>query len=221
MDVRHSWQILSLIVLLSPCGISAAQDLAPQAVRASAQPNDWPSFRGAKGDGHSPAVNLPLNWGPEKNVKWRVALPEPGDSSPIVSGDRVFVTCAESEGHRRSLYCFDRKTGQQHWVRTVEYDKVMPTHKTNPYCASTPLAVGERVIVWHGSAGLFCYDRQGREEWSRDLGEFRHMWGYASSPVVYQDRVILNGGPGKRTFVTAIDLESGKTLQADSESDPG
>jgi outer membrane protein assembly factor BamB len=65
--------------------------------------------------------------------------------------------------------------------------------------------------VWHGSAGLFCYDRDGKELWFLDLGEFQHMWGYASSPVFHKDRIILNCGPGKRTFVTAIDLATGET----------
>lgn len=172
----------------------------------------WPSFRGPSGNGISTARNVPVSWSSDNNIKWRAELPAPGDSSPIVSADRVFVTCAEDQGRKRSLFCFDRATGQQLWVQTIEFDKVMPTHKTNPYCASSPLAVGNRVVVWHGSAGLFCYDRRGNELWKRDLGEFRHMWGYASSPVFHKDRIILNCGPGKRTFLTAIELTSGETL---------
>ena len=172
----------------------------------------WPSFRGPSGNGISTARNVPLVWGQDKNIKWRAALPAPGNSSPIVSGDRVFITCAQDEGRKRSLFCFDRSDGKQIWVQTVKFDKVMPTHKTNPYCASTPLAAGNRVVVWHGSAGLFCYDFDGNQLWSRDLGEFRHMWGYASSPVFYKDRIILNCGPGKRAFLTAIELTTGKTL---------
>ncbi len=95
----------------------------------------WPSFRGPSGNGISTARNVPLLWGPDRNIKWRAELPEPGDSSPIVSGDRVFITCAEEQGRKRSLYCFDRSSGKQLWVRTVEFDRVMPTHKTNPFCA--------------------------------------------------------------------------------------
>ncbi len=171
----------------------------------------WPEFRGPLGNGHSPARNLPLTWSPTQNVSWRTALPAPGNSSPVVTGDRVIVSCAEDQGRRRSLYCFDRQSGRQLWVRTVAFDRVMPTHKTNPYCASTPLIAGQRIVVWHGSAGVFCYDLTGQQLWSRDLGEFRHMWGYGSSPIFHQDRVIINCGPGRRTFLIALDITDGST----------
>ncbi|MCP4511696.1 MAG: PQQ-binding-like beta-propeller repeat protein [Fuerstiella sp.] len=177
----------------------------------------WPAFRGVAGNGLSDARDVPLNWAADTNVSWRTELPEAGDSSPVVSGDRVFITCSLDRGLRRSLYCFRRSDGQQLWVQSVDHDQVMPTHKTNPYCASTPLSVGNRVVVWHGSAGLFCYDHDGNELWSRDLGEFRHMWGYGSSPVFHKDRIVLNCGPGKRTFLTAIDLVTGSTLWQTNE----
>ena len=120
----------------------------------------------------------------------------------------MLVTSAEDkEGRRRSLYCFDAASGRQLWVRTVAIDKTMPTHETNPYGGSTPVSDGRRVVVWHASAGLHCYDLDGKEIWSRDLGEFRHMWGYGSSPILHQGRVILHTGPGKRVFVTAIELD--------------
>lgn len=172
----------------------------------------WPAFRGPNGNGKSSARNVPRRWGPNQNIAWRSELPGPGDSSPVVASDRVFITCAEDEGKKRSLFCFDRDSGESLWVRTVEFDRVMPTHKTNPYCASTPLVVGSRVIVWHGSAGLYCYDLDGKQLWFRDLGEFRHMWGYASSPIFYRDRIIMNCGPGKNTFVAAIKLTDGEVL---------
>src|SRR5437868_12760788 len=80
---------------------------------------DWPGFRGPQGNGVSEETSAPLTWSKDKNVKWAVALPQPGNGSPIVSSGRVFVACAEdAKGHGRSLYCFDRKTGQKAWVRT-------------------------------------------------------------------------------------------------------
>ena len=74
------------------------------------------------------------------------------------------------------------------------------------------------MIAWHDTAGLYCYDLDGKELWSRNLGEFAHQWGFGSSPVIYKDRILLNCGPGKRIFVTAIDLASGKTLWEQEEA---
>lgn len=173
---------------------------------------DWTAFRGPAGNGISTETNLPVTWSKDQNIQWKVKLPAPGNSSPIVSGGRVFLALAQDEGRKRSLYCFDRTDGKELWVRTVNFDKVLPTHQTNQYAGSTPAADGQHVVVWHASAGLFCYDLDGNELWSRDLGEFRHMWGYGTSPVIYNDRVILHTGPGKRIFVAALDLSSGKTL---------
>ena len=175
---------------------------------------DWPAFRGPQGNGISDEKNAPLEWSKTKNVKWSATLPQPGNGSPIVSGGKVFVTCAEdAKGHGRSLYCFDRKTGEKAWVKTVTFDKDDPTHETNMYCGSTPAADGKRVVVWHSSGGLYCYDFDGKELWKKDLGEFRHMWGYGSSPVIHNDRVILHTGPGKNEiYVAAFALADGKQI---------
>jgi outer membrane protein assembly factor BamB len=129
----------------------------------------------------------------------------------------VFVTCATEKGKQRGLYCFDRKTGKQLWSQVVPYAEKDPTHDTNPYCGSSPAADGQRVVVWHGSAGLYCYDYDGKPLWSRDLGAFRHIWGYGSSPVFLGDRIIMNCGPGERTFVTAIAAADGTTIWQQDE----
>ncbi|GAB4163053.1 MAG: hypothetical protein Tsb009_39770 [Planctomycetaceae bacterium] len=173
---------------------------------------DWSGFRGPHGTGIAQETALPTEWSKTKNVKWRMPLPGPGNSSPIVSNGRVFITCAEENGTKRNLYCLDRKTGKPLWVQTVVYEKPEKMHKTNPYCGSTPAADGKRVVVWHGSAGLFCYDFSGKELWKADLGEFTHIWGYGSSPVLHDEKIYLNCGPGKRTFLIAIDLNTGKEL---------
>jgi outer membrane protein assembly factor BamB len=196
--------------------------LAALLILGVARADDWPAFRGPNGDGLGAEKSAPAEWSATKNVKWKVPLPRPGDGSPIVSKGRVFVACAEdADGQRRSLYCFDRKDGKQLWVRTVEFGKTLPTHKDNLYCGTTPVADGERVVVWHASAGLHCYDFQGKELWKRDFGEFRHMWGYGSSPILHEGRVILHTGPGKRVFVTALDLKTGKTVWETDERLPG
>jgi outer membrane protein assembly factor BamB len=183
----------------------------------SAQAEDWPAFRGADGDGISQETGFPTNWGAEQNIQWKVPLSAPSNGSPIVSNGRVFLTLAEDDGRKRSLYCFDREDGRQLWVRTVSFAEKMPTHSTNPHGSSTPVADGKTVVVWHATAGLHAYDFAGQPMWSRDLGEFRHMWGYGGSPIIYEDRVILNCGPGKRVFVTALDLADGHTIWEQEE----
>jgi outer membrane protein assembly factor BamB len=178
-----------------------------------AEAADWPAFRGPKGDGISSEKSAPIEWSRRDNIKWEAALPQKGNSSPIVSNGRVFVTCAEdTEGKHRSLFCFDRKDGSLLWKKTVELDAKEATHNTNPYCASTPLADGKRVVVWHGTPGIFCYDFEGNEIWKQKLGTSRHMWGYASSPIFYKDKVILSFGPGVETFMTALDRATGQVL---------
>ena len=185
---------------------------------ASAVAGDWPAFRGPAGNGVAQEDKAPLHWAPDKNVRWKMSLPGPGNSSPIVSRGHVFVTCAENQGTKRNLYCFDHRSGETLWVRTVTFPGVEPTHRSNPYCASTPVADGSRVVVWHGSAGVFCYDFEGRTLWEKDLGPVRHDWGYASSPILYDGKVILNFGPGSRTFLAALDLKTGDLLWKREES---
>jgi outer membrane protein assembly factor BamB len=183
----------------------------------TARGDDWPAFRGAGGDGISREAPFPTTWGPGENIKWKVPLPAPGNGSPIVSNGRVFLTLSDKDGTERSLYCFDRNDGRQLWVRTISFDQKLPTHETNPHSSSTPAADGSTVVVWHGSAGLHAYDFAGEPLWSRNLGEFRHMWGDGGSPIIFQRRVILNCGPGQRIFVTAVNLEDGQTIWEEEE----
>jgi outer membrane protein assembly factor BamB len=173
---------------------------------------DWPGFRGPNGDGTAPNETAPSEWGPEKNIRWKKELPGPGNSSPIVSRGRVYLATAEDRGKKRHLICFDRKTGEKVWVKTVEHDKAELTHETNPPCASTPVTDGERIVVWHGSPGVFCYDVNGELLWQRKLGDVEHIWGFGSSPVIHRGAVILNYGPGLQTFVVALDLKNGEIL---------
>ncbi|MEY4178432.1 MAG: outer membrane protein assembly factor BamB [Planctomycetota bacterium] len=179
----------------------------------AARAADWPSFRGPTLSGLAAEAKAPTRWADDQNIRWKVELPRPGNGSPIVVGDQVYVTSAEdAEGKGRSLYCFDAASGAKKWVRTVTAARKFATHDTNPYCGTTPVATADRVVVWHASAGLHCYDRDGKVLWSRDLGEFEHMWGYGTSPILHAGRVILHSGPGKRVFVGAYELETGKTI---------
>ncbi|PHS02516.1 MAG: serine/threonine protein kinase [Blastopirellula sp.] len=178
---------------------------------------EWSQFRGPHTNGISDELSAPTQWSAEKNIKWKVELPSPGNGSAIVSSGKVFLTYASKTGEQRTLACYDRNNGKQLWEKTVEFDKELPTHKTNPYAGTTPAANGKQVVVWHASAGLHCYDMNGKPLWSRDLGEFKHMWGYGTSPVIYQDRVILHSGPGELVFVAAFNLKTGQTIWRTTE----
>jgi outer membrane protein assembly factor BamB len=126
----------------------------------------------------------------------------------------VFITAQEdAAGMKRSLYCYDRKDGKQLWVQTIDYGKEVRTHEDNTHSPSTPAADGKKVVVWHGSAGLHCYDFDGKKLWSRDLGKFDHWWGEGTSPVIHGGKVFLNSGPDmKRVFAGAYKLDTGETV---------
>jgi outer membrane protein assembly factor BamB len=190
---------LPLAVLLVCAGLAPAEN--------------WPGFRGPRGDGTSLEKGLPVSWSPTENVRWKVKLPSPGNSSPVVWGDRVFLTQAlDDRGSQRAVQCYDRKDGKLLWQKAIPFEGEEPTHKTNPHCSATPVTDGERVIASHGSAGVVCYDFVGTELWRRDLGKFIHIWGTAASPILYGDLCILNCGPGERTFLLAMDKKTGKDV---------
>ena len=187
---------------------------------------NWPNWRGPDNQGHSTEANLPLTWSDKEHVKWKIALPDQGNSTPIVWGDRIFLTQASDKkdwppkppsgapasAHKRSLWCLNRADGKVLWQKDVIYPELESTHNTNPFCSASPVTDGERVIVSHGSAGLFCYDFHGKELWKRDLGKFEHIWGNASSPILYGDLGILWCGPGERQFLLAVNKKTGETV---------
>ena len=140
-----------------------------------ADDHNWPQWRGPMGSGVTSAAGGVTQWGPDQNVKWRMELPEPGNSTPVVWKDRVLFTQPLAEEKQRSLFCVDRATGRELWRRGVSYDKPEASHKTNPYCSASPVTDGERVIAWFGSAGLVCWDLEGNELWRRDLGAGTHV----------------------------------------------
>ncbi|MCC2668824.1 MAG: hypothetical protein K0Q72_1295 [Armatimonadetes bacterium] len=135
-------------------------------------------------------------------------------SSPIVWGDRVFLTQAlDRDGRQRAVLCFSRKDGKQLWQKSVEYAEKESTYAGEPhYCSASPTTDGERVVASFGSAGVVCYDMEGKRLWQRDLGKCEQIWGNAASPVIYGDLVIQNFGPGERTFLTALNKKTGKDV---------
>ena len=182
-------------------------------IATAALPADnWPAWRGPHGDGRSADKAPPLKWSRTENVRWKTPLPGPGNSSPIVWKDRIFLTQALDKGRRRAVLCFDRADGKLLWQRETPYTEKESTHETNPYCSATPVTDGERVIASLGSAGLVCYDFAGKELWRKDVGKLEHIWGNASSPILYGDLAILWCGPGERQFLLAVKKTTGETV---------
>jgi outer membrane protein assembly factor BamB len=194
-------------------GVAGAALLA-----SSALAENWPAWRGPTGQGVSTESGLPLEWSQTKNVRWKTPLPGPGNSTPIVWGDKVFINQASGpKGQRRELMCFDRRTGKTLWKKGVTYREEETTHKTNPQCSGSPATDGERVVVSFSSGGVFCYDMNGKELWKKNLGKQDHIWGNGASPVIHGDLCLLNFGPGPRTFLIAMDKRTGKELWRNDE----
>jgi outer membrane protein assembly factor BamB len=172
---------------------------------------NWPAFRGP--DGRSVVSGNaapPSTWGPKENVRWRTELPGKSNGSPVVWGDRVFVTQYVEAEKRRTVMCFDRGDGKLLWQSGIAYDQPEAHHPDNPYCSGTPATDGQRVVACFGSAGVYCYDFAGKELWHRDLGKLNHMFGNAISPMIVGDRVILNFGPGEGARLVGLDKQSGE-----------
>src|SRR5262249_23962799 len=178
-----------------------------------ARADNWPQWRGPRADGTSAEKGVPTSWSPSENVRWKVKLPGPGNSTPIVWGNRIFLTQAlDRKGTERAVLCFDRAGGKLLWQKSVSFKGEEPTHDTNPYCSASPVTDGERVIASHGSAGGVGYDFCGQLLSQRDLGSFIHIWGTAAPPVLPDDLVVLNRGPGERTFLLAMNKKTGKDV---------
>ena len=198
---------------------------------------NWPQFRGAQSLGVAANTNLPTVWSTNQNVAWKATIPGMGWSSPIVWGDRIFVTSVFKDGeveppkkglylggerptpskdsHHWMVYAFDWQTGKQVWERQVhEGSPSNSIHLKNTYASETPVTDGERVYAYFGNLGLYCLDLDGREVWSQEWGHFktRNGWGTAASPVLYKDRVFIVNDNEERSFLVALDKKTGKQL---------
>src|SRR4051794_39081721 len=180
---------------------------------ATARADNWPAWRGPTGQGFVEEKNLPLKWSDKENVKWKVALADQSNSTPIVWGDKIFLTQANKGGTVRSLLCLARANGKQLWKKDVAYDEKERNWNASWYCNASPVTDGQRVVVSHGSAGMFCYDFDGKELWKRtDLGKFDHQFGNSSSPILYGGFAILWCGPNEskgRNYLLAVDKKTG------------
>lgn len=183
---------------------------------APALAENWPAWRGPTGQGFSQDQKIPLTWSDKENVKWKIPLENQGNSTPVIWGDKIFVTQANTGGTQRSLLCFAREDGKLLWQKDVAYEEKERNWNPSWYCNASPALDGERAVVSFGSAGMYCYDFDGKELWKRtDLGTWEHAFGNGASPVLYGDLAILWCGPNDakgRNFLLAVDKKTGQTV---------
>lgn len=200
-----------------------------------AETTDWPQFRGAKSDGLAEGTTLPETWSSTENVVWKTDIPGWGWSSPVIWGDRIFVTSAVGENelakpviggypgghirptdvHRWMTYCLDFDTGEIVWQREA-YKGVPPEqrHPKNSYANASPITDGKRVFAYFGNIGMFCYDMDGEKLWEHKWGSFpmRGDWGPGTSPVLHKDRVYLVNDNEQESFMVALDITTGEEI---------
>ena len=186
---------------------------------------EWTRFRGPNGSGIATDAQPPSAWSDTQNVQWKAALPGGGTSSPIIVGDRVFVTCYSGYGNgqrggdihklERELVCLNRTDGKILWASAVPaaqpedyYDGFITEHG---YASHTPASDGERVYVFFGKSGAAAFDLTGRKLWQTSLGTDGNQkhWGSASSPILYKNVVIINASEEGHAIV-ALDKKTGK-----------
>jgi len=182
---------------------------------------DWPRFRGPGGMGLSTATGLPLEWDANTNVVWKTPLPGSGASSPIVLGDRIYLTCysgyfvpGEPEGSlerlERHLLAIDVETGEIAWDRAIaaklpEEEKI----RDHGFAANTPAADAERVYAFFGKSGVFAFDHEGKRLWHADVGSETHGWGTSASPMLHRDLLFINASVESESLV-ALDRATGE-----------
>jgi outer membrane protein assembly factor BamB len=210
---RRKRFLLALFLFLScaACAVTAA---------------DWRQFRGPGGLGVSAEKGLPVEWSADKNVVWKKQLPGAGGSGPVTVGTRIYVTCysgygldvkqpGEQKDLRRHLLCLDQGNGRVLWSK--EFEPVLPEHKYqgegayHGYSSSTPTSDGERLYVFFGKSGVFCFDLDGKQLWHVAVGKNTNGWGSGASPLLYKDLLIVNASVESGELV-ALDKLSGKEL---------
>jgi outer membrane protein assembly factor BamB len=190
-------------------------------VSRTAEAGNWPSFRGPSGQGRSAARGLPVEWSVTQNVAWKTALPGPGASSPVVFGDRIYITCysgylvpgqppGDVENLKRHLVAIDKRDGGIVWNRSApaklpEENRI----RDHGYAASTPAVDPRRVYVFYGKSGVMAFDHDGRPKWTANVGTATHGWGSAASVTLHKNLVLINASVESESLV-ALDCTSGK-----------
>jgi outer membrane protein assembly factor BamB len=196
----------------------------------------WPQWRGPLGTGVAPHADPPVEWSESKNVRWKIELPGKGHSTPVIWGDRIFVTTAAPFGdalppklsgapgghdevpithrHKFTVIAVDRRDGRILWQKTVREE--LPHqggHHTASLASGSPVTDGERLFAFFGSWGLYCLDLNGELLWQTDLGQLDvlHGHGEGSSPALHGDTLVVNWDHEGESFVVAFDKRTGKT----------
>jgi outer membrane protein assembly factor BamB len=199
------------MALLSPVRLLTLSVLAFLPSLAAA---DWPQFRGPGGTGTAEA-KLPETWSETENLLWKAPLPGVGASSPVVIGEKVFLTASEggADDVQRHVLCYQLSDGKLLWDTTVE--SVLPEQLTireeHGYASSTPVATASRLFVFFGKSGVFCFDHAGQQLWNVRVGSTLHEWGSAASLTLHGDMLLVNASVESESLV-ALDAASGKEL---------
>jgi outer membrane protein assembly factor BamB len=207
-------------VLLLAAGLGATLAGAPDDVRIVAVEGDgaryWPQWRGPSAQGIARDAPYTDTWSPATPVQWKVPVAGRGNSSPIVWGNRLYLTTARDDGRRLSLLAFNRADGRVVWETAVPQDGVEGVHQKNGYASATPVTDGQRIYASFGRHGLVAFEADGRIAWQRKFGPIENYHGPAGSPVLYRDRIFLYQDQSPRGnqggFVAAFDKATGRTI---------
>lgn len=194
---------------ISPEDVAAIRD-APKVTSNEA---DWPWWRGPNRNNHAEGPAPPTSWSESENVVWKAGVPGRGHASPIVVGNHVVVATANEQNETQSLVCFDRSTGKRRWNRTLHNGGFERMHSKNSQASATPACDGNTVFavflndgaIWVSAVNL----EDGKVNWQKKAGGFGSQHGYGSSPVLYKSLVIVSGDSSSKSFLTALDRESG------------
>ena len=207
---------LLTIAFLLAAPLALAADALPE--KASARSTlDWPRWRGPLGTGVAePDQKPPLKWSAAENVVWKAPIPGRGHGSPIVVGDRALVQTAETEPEQQSVLCFDRKTGKELWKKVVHVGGLVKKGNANSsMSSSTPCWDGERVLVnFLNKEAIYttALDLSGDQLWQVKVADYAVHQGFASSPIVYNDLVLVTADSDIGGVISALDRKSGKQV---------
>jgi len=175
-------------------------------------PSDWPQFRGPSGQGISDERGLPLNWSESSNIRWKVPIPGKGWSSPVVQGDKIWLTTATEEGKSLRAISIDRNTGAiLQNVEVFHLKSAKLTNSKNSFASPTPVVDGDRVYVHFGAFGTACLTQTGEVVWKTRLEYDNGQHGTGGSPVLYDDLLIISCDGNDVQYVVALDKLTGKT----------